>query len=99
MTVSPYSVEALTAATHDAELRPTDEGSVHVHLDLHHMGVGGVDSWTPLRTVGERYFVSPSQRSVMRLRLSPLSSSSTAAAASEPIAVAIAQPLIAASTG
>ena len=28
-----------------------------VHIDLHHMGVGGDDSWTHLRTVAEAYYV------------------------------------------
>lgn len=66
--VSPFSADALTEAKHDAELRPSDD-SVHVHLDTQHMGVGGHDSWTPLRTIGEAYFVMPIQRSLFRIRM------------------------------
>ena len=29
----------------------TDEGCVHLHIDAQHMGVGGHDSWSFLRTV------------------------------------------------
>ena len=47
--------------------------SVYVHLDALHMGVGGHDSWTALKTVGEAYYVAPHQRAFFRLRLSPLS--------------------------
>jgi hypothetical protein len=71
VSVSPYSVETLASTSHDAELRPSDD-SVHLHLDMQHMGVGGHDTWTPLRTVGERYFVAPTQRSLFRLRLAAL---------------------------
>lgn len=143
MSVSPYSIDALTQAKHEAELRESEEvclrvyrtsacacsgdreyasvmcatgGArscdgcthlcirqpcnqrlppmrlpseraaprtspqvVHVHLDAHHMGVGGHDSWTPLRTIGENYFVQPTLRSTFRLRMLPLSAATDAA--------------------
>ena len=34
-----------------------------VHIDLHHMGVGGDDSWTHLRTVAEAHYVQAKQTS------------------------------------
>ncbi len=41
-----HSLEELEAAAHTHELQSGD-GSVHVHVDHLHMGVGGDDSWTP----------------------------------------------------
>ena len=32
-----------------------------VHIDLQHMGVGGDDSWTHLRTVAEAHYVQAEQ--------------------------------------
>ena len=72
--VSEYSLDALSRSRHEAELEASRD-VVHVHLDLHHMGVGGHDSWTALRTVGERYFVAPTQRALMRVRFAPLAPS------------------------
>jgi len=43
--VSRFSLASFSAAAHDEELVP--DGSVHVHLDAGHMGVGGDDSWSP----------------------------------------------------
>ena len=40
-----YSLAALSAASHEHELVP--DSSVHVHLDVAHMGLGGDDSWSP----------------------------------------------------
>jgi Beta galactosidase small chain len=45
--VSPYSMETYEKATHNHELRPDEDGKVHVHVDSRSMGVGGYDSWTP----------------------------------------------------
>jgi hypothetical protein len=41
-------------------------------MDLQHMGVGGDDSWTHLRTVAEAHYVQPEQTSTFSLRLLPL---------------------------
>jgi hypothetical protein len=49
-------------------LREWREPSIYVHLDALHMGVGGHDSWTALKTVCEPYFISPHQRSYFRIR-------------------------------
>ena len=36
-----------------------------VHIDLQHMGVGGDDSWTHLRTVAETHYVQAEQTIVV----------------------------------
>ena len=56
-------------------LHEWQEPSIFVHLDALHMGVGGHDSWTALKTVSEPYFISPHQRSYFRIRLSALEAS------------------------
>ncbi len=43
MSVSQYSMQQLAAAKHQHELSP-DQASIHVHMDVAHMGVGGDDS-------------------------------------------------------
>lgn len=43
--VSPWSMQQLDAAKHDAALR--DSHAVHVVVDAAHMGLGGDDSWSP----------------------------------------------------
>jgi hypothetical protein len=43
--VSRFPLAAFSGAGHDEELVP--DGSLHVHLDAAHMGVGGDDSWSP----------------------------------------------------
>ena len=90
--VSPYSDEAISAAKHDAELvagaGPSDP--LTIHLDVLHMGVGGHDSWTPMRTIGERYFVQPTQRSLFRIRMTPLSGGHDPAA----VAADVAKPIV-----
>ena len=43
--VSRYSMDQLMRAQHDHEL--IEESALHVHIDGHHMGVGGDDSWSP----------------------------------------------------
>ena len=53
-------------------LHEWQEPSIFVHLDALHMGVGGHDSWTALKTVSEPYFISPHQRSYFRIRLAAL---------------------------
>lgn len=58
---SPFSLEELARATHDAQL-PEVGGSArrpatHVHLDAAHAGVGGDDSWSP--AILPRYLVRP----------------------------------------
>ena len=93
--VSPYSNASLTTAKHDSELVPSSD-SVHVHLDVQHMGVGGHDSWTPLHTVGERYFVSPVQRTFFRIRMTPLSPNGIGSGQIEPSEAAqlVSRPIV-----
>jgi hypothetical protein len=43
--VSRFPLAVFSGAGHDEEL--VADGSVHVHLDAAHMGVGGDDSWSP----------------------------------------------------
>ncbi|WP_406610986.1 beta-galactosidase [Agarivorans sp. JK6] len=45
MTASRFSQQDLSDATHNYQLK--DSGSVFVHLDVAHQGVGGDDSWSP----------------------------------------------------
>mmetsp|Transcript_5696 Transcript_5696/g.20736 ORF Transcript_5696/g.20736 Transcript_5696/m.20736 type:complete len:101 (-) Transcript_5696:1510-1812(-) len=45
MSLSYFGAEQLQQALHNHELQ-ADE-CVHFHMDTHHMGVGGVDSWNP----------------------------------------------------
>ena len=67
VSLSCYSLAELTAAKHTNELKPSSR-CLHLHVDAQHMGVGGHDSWTALRTVGEDYYVRPAQRCLLRLR-------------------------------
>lgn len=68
--VSRYSTAALAVATHQEELQPDDR--LHVHLDAQHMGVGGHDSWTRLRTVGSAYYVPPEQLAIFSFNMQPI---------------------------
>ena len=43
--VSRFPLASFSGAGHDEEL--VADGSLHVHLDAGHMGVGGDDSWSP----------------------------------------------------
>ena len=43
--VSDFGVESLMRAEHTFEC--IEQPALHVHVDGHHMGVGGDDSWTP----------------------------------------------------
>jgi len=54
---SPYTVAEFERARHNHELRATEGGCIHVHIDAAHMGVGGDDSWSP--TVHDEYLVAP----------------------------------------
>jgi beta-galactosidase len=54
---SPFTVAEFERARHDHELRASDGGCIHVHVDTAHMGVGGDDSWSP--TVHEEFLVPP----------------------------------------
>ncbi|MEE1672721.1 beta-galactosidase [Agarivorans aestuarii] len=45
MSASRFSQQQLSEATHNYQLK--DSGSVFVHLDVAHQGVGGDDSWSP----------------------------------------------------
>ena len=60
ISVQRHSLEALDAASHTHELEAAlnaGDGSVHVHVDHMHMGVGGDDSWTP--NVHPEYLIEP----------------------------------------
>lgn len=55
--VSPYSQATLEQAKHTNELVADDY--LHLHLDAHHMGIGGDDSWTP--SVHQAYLLRETQ--------------------------------------
>lgn len=55
-----HALEALCAASHTHELEEMTgkgDGSVHLHVDHLHMGVGGDDSWTP--SVHSQFMIPP----------------------------------------
>lgn len=54
---SLHSLEDLDRSAHQYELRPAEDGRVHVHFDSRTMGLGGYDSWSP--NVEEEYLVQP----------------------------------------
>lgn len=57
---TPFSLEELVRATHDAQLPAVENRTgraTHVHLDAAHAGVGGDDSWSP--AILPRYLVRP----------------------------------------
>ena len=56
VSVSRYSPDELEAKSHDADLVPSS-GTIHLHIDASHMGVGGDSSWEP-RT-HTQYRISP----------------------------------------
>lgn len=45
MSVSNYTAKELSRATHQDDL--VESGTIQIHLDHAHMGVGGDDSWSP----------------------------------------------------
>lgn len=57
VSVSQFSVAELEQATHDTDLQAGSSGSVHLHIDTSHMGVGGDSSWEP-RT-HRQYCIAP----------------------------------------
>ncbi len=46
---SQFSLESFNGpdTLHDHQLRPDDNGQIHVHVDSASMGLGGYDSWSP----------------------------------------------------
>lgn len=73
MSAQRHSLEALDAAAHTHELEAATEagdGSIHVHMDYKHMGVGGDDSWTPC--VHSDHLISSGESWSWGLTLAPL---------------------------
>ncbi|KAK3250816.1 hypothetical protein CYMTET_39822 [Cymbomonas tetramitiformis] len=68
MNVSEYGMEQLDSATHNHHL--VSEDSVHVHMDIAHMGVGGDDSWTP--SCMPKYQIAGAQPYELAIRLRAL---------------------------
>lgn len=68
--ISPYSMECVHQAGHTYELQADTDGSMHVHVDAAHVGVGGDDSWSP--SVHEAYLIRPAKYT-LGLLLAPLS--------------------------
>lgn len=67
MSASRFSASALTNATHNQDL--VEDDRVHLHIDTHHMGVGGIDSWHPTVLYKEELYVQPQTSFNMQLDL------------------------------
>ena len=68
-----HALEALCAASHTHELEEMTgkgDGSIHLHVDHLHMGVGGDDSWTP--SVHSQFMIPPGNLWTWSFTLAPV---------------------------
>ena len=73
MSVQQHSLEDLESSSHEYQLeesRSRGDGTVHVHVDHLHMGVGGDDSWTP--NVHPEYLIPTGSKWQLSLKLAAL---------------------------
>ena len=73
VSVQQYSLEDLDSSSHEYQLeeaRSRGDGTVHVHVDHLHMGVGGDDSWTP--NVHPEYLIPTGTKWQWSLKLAAL---------------------------
>ena len=70
-----HALEALCTASHTHELEEmadAGDGSVHLHVDHLHMGIGGDDSWTP--SVHPNFIIPPGNEWNWSFTLAPTQS-------------------------
>ena len=73
VSVQQHSLEDLESSSHEYQLeesRSRGDGTVHVHVDHLHMGVGGDDSWTP--NVHPEYLIPTGSKWQLSLKLAAL---------------------------
>jgi beta-galactosidase len=73
VSIQQYSLEDLESSSHEYQLeeaRSRGDGTVHVHVDHLHMGVGGDDSWTP--NVHPEYLIPTGSKWQWSLKLAAL---------------------------
>ena len=57
MSASRFSATALSRTMHNHDL--VEDDRVHLHIDTHHMGLGGIDSWYPTVLYKPELYVKP----------------------------------------
>jgi beta-galactosidase len=73
VSVQHHSLEDLESSSHEYQLQEATskgDGSIHVHVDHMHMGVGGDDSWTP--NVHSEFLVPTGKQWKWNLKLAAL---------------------------